>query len=322
MNEGKKQVRLRSEVTSDIAHRSVNRIVDLAPWVSEMDDKGHNAIHIALLANTSRKSAKNLVHIVSDLIVDHPILLSSVNIYGQLPLHLACELYPSDYGLIELLVSSRPDAIYKPVKASRFCTTSLRADHDDDARKSTKRRKVGAVEVNKTSDSYLGPFRLERDETLSSSKWESFYPLHIALSRGASLNVIQLLFSHGPSISTRQNMHGETPLLVAVRHGASKSVLEFLLQANSRPVVMCDRHFNVPLHVACQKRCSLSIIVMIVNYFPQAVHFVNFHGQTPLQLLQHRTRPITREDEEICDFLESVAFEQIEEQVEELFDEN
>ena len=116
MNEGKKQVRLRSEVTSDIAHRSVNRIVDLAPWVSEMDDKGHNAIHIALLANTSRKSAKNLVHIVSDLIVDHPILLSSVNIYGQLPLHLACELYPSDYGLIELLVSSRPDAIYKPVK--------------------------------------------------------------------------------------------------------------------------------------------------------------------------------------------------------------
>jgi len=115
-------------------------------------------------------------------------------------------------------------------------------------------------------------------------KYSGMYPLHIAVSKGASLDVVQLLTFQNPNALTKKDKNGNTPLNIAIKNKAKVEILYFFLAENISLAAMLDNRSNSPLHIACMYGCCEDIVETLLLSFPAALYLKNRDGRSPLDL--------------------------------------
>lgn len=152
------------------------------------------------------------------------------------------------------------------------------------------------------------------------------YPLHIALTNGASLEVVRILVEKCPEILSKRNGLGYTPLSVAIVNNAQILIIQYLLFMEKNAATFADRRMNLPLHLACiyyTKRMSssstisspLDVIKMLLKIYPEGVHKKNFDGRTPLDILVRLSdyragneRRTVQQNDAIVNLLQEIEF--------------
>jgi hypothetical protein len=136
------------------------------------------------------------------------------------------------------------------------------------------------------------------------------YPINIALHHNASNAVIQLLADAAPDILVeRDGPESCCTLSSALCHKRTLHVISLLLEANPDQVRVPDRYKNFPLHCACAHGASLSVVKLVASAYPNAIRKKNFHGQTPLDIAQHRACC----SDDVIDYLQQTSFGILEE---------
>jgi ankyrin repeat protein len=131
------------------------------------------------------------------------------------------------------------------------------------------------------------------------------YPINLAITHGASVEVIKMLIQAGPDVLVQKDgTDGSGSLGIALANNADIQVIEVLLQANPECVEVADRRGNYPLHVAVSNGASFQIVKRLHSMYPMALQMRNFHSQTPLDIAQRSTRC----SEEVMNFLQTTAF--------------
>jgi len=174
-----------------------------------------------------------------------------VNEYGMLPIHAACMYYPRNAKVIEILIRANPAGAIAPVKLPV-------------ASPSTKPKMVSSL-----SRKYLGSF-----------------PIHVALSNGASADVINQIIEADPQALGRNNKNGLSPLVLALKHRAEADVVEALLRVNESLTRISDKRMNYPLHLACMYGCSVGVVKALFEAFPAVADLPNRDGLKPIDLAQ------------------------------------
>jgi hypothetical protein len=130
------------------------------------------------------------------------------------------------------------------------------------------------------------------------------YPLHIALSRGASLAVIQQLLHAGPAVLLqRDGPLGLTPLALALTQDCTSiEVFQLLIQAQPHAAALaCGPHYDLPLHTACRQMATLTRLAAIEALIPAntaALHQPNGQGLTPFELVM-ASQPLSLVNQQI-----------------------
>lgn len=128
------------------------------------------------------------------------------------------------------------------------------------------------------------------------------YPLHIAICRHASLEVVKLLVEAGPSILVQEdgpNRH--TPLSLALAMFPQRVELHtFLLASNKLSVRLASsKTQSLPLHVACQHGAPTETLVMLILEYTESSIMKNIKGQTPRDIIGTRVDLSARDKQEI-----------------------
>jgi len=119
------------------------------------------------------------------------------------------------------------------------------------------------------------------------------YPLNLAISYGASSQVLERLASAAPAVLTMRdgNLNGgrsfATSLHALLRHWPRDiASADMILLMNPATASAIDGQQNTALHIAIQNGASLEIIRHLVVLNPAALNQRNFQGRTPLELAQ------------------------------------
>jgi hypothetical protein len=135
------------------------------------------------------------------------------------------------------------------------------------------------------------------------------YPVNVALTHGASMEVLKMLTEAGPDVLVQKDgTDGSGSLGIALMSKCDVSVVNMLVQANPDCAKVSDRRGNYPLHVATNYGISLGIVMRLYAMYPKALQMRNFHSETPLDIAQRSTRCA----EEVMNFLQSTAFSPLE----------
>ena len=110
-------------------------------------------------------------------------------------------------------------------------------------------------------------------------------PLHIAASRGASLETVKLLVSlYRNSIKVADDA-GNLPLHSAAAGSAIWEVAEYLINENPGAMLKPNGQGNAPLHLACMSQfCSENFAKNFVRKNPDCASQENAKGEIPLLL--------------------------------------
>ena len=122
------------------------------------------------------------------------------------------------------------------------------------------------------------------------------YPLHIAICRQASLEVLQVLVDAGPSILLQEDgPHHYTPLCLALALFPHRVDLHtYLLLSNKTAIRQPTSHtHDLPLHVACKYGVPIEILVMLIMEYPESSNIPNQTGQTPRDIIIEKTKTTT-----------------------------
>jgi len=127
-------------------------------------------------------------------------------------------------------------------------------------------------------------------------------PLHLAIHHCVSHDVIEMLMTAAPSVlMALDGPLRETPLSVLLKKQPDSNLVAALLLQNPKCARVKDRHDNTALHVACSHYgVSKEVLKQLLCMDPRGLLRRNFHGKTPLQLLQER---IAMFDDEMSVFL-------------------
>ena len=128
------------------------------------------------------------------------------------------------------------------------------------------------------------------------------YPLHIAICRNASLDVLKLLVEAGPSILVQEDGPSRhTPLSLALAMFPQRVELHtFLLASDKRSVrLSSSKTQSLPLHVACQHGAPTETLVMLILEYPDSSTMKNIRGQTPRDIIGTRMDLSARDKQEI-----------------------
>ena len=177
-------------------------------------------------------------------------------------LHQVCHERPRNLEEIELILRSDPTA-------ARY-----RLQRDGSARDSVafplpKRRKKETLMVGRKKTQYS-------------------LPINIALQNGASLKVLDTLIRCAPDVlKDADGPEHECSLHIAIKNRISITGIGLILSFCPESASVLDRYNNTALHAACLYNLTdLRLVRDIYRLFPVAVRKRNFHGRTPLQILQ------------------------------------
>ena len=108
-------------------------------------------------------------------------------------------------------------------------------------------------------------------------------PLHFILKRNPPMDIMELLLKYAPDSVKIKDRHGCFPLLIACSHGASLDVIEALLTAFPIAARETSR-YNFPLHAALSSKASFEVIKLLVDEFPMGAELENDLGELPLHV--------------------------------------
>jgi hypothetical protein len=155
------------------------------------------------------------------------------------------------------------------------------------------------------------PVTLEKG--LSSKKAQNIYgyPVNVAMTHGASMEVLKLLVEAGPDVLIQKDGtdgSGSLGIALTTKCDNMMPVVTMLVQANPECVKVADRRGNYPLHVSVNYGLPLDIVKRLYAMYPKALQMRNFHSETPLDIAQRSTRC----SEDVMNFLQSTAFSPLE----------
>jgi hypothetical protein len=94
---------------------------------------------------------------------------------------------------------------------------------------------------------------------------------------------------HSPHYTKRRVYTGEdSPLHVAIRRGAPVEVVTALLEAYPDATTIGDHHNELPCHLACRYGMSSEGMKMLLRCNPDATEAIKIDGQTPMQCINQR----------------------------------
>ena len=185
-------------------------------------------------------------------------------------LHQSCRLYPTTAPVVESALRIDPGAVRRPV--------AVQAESGGQAKKSQKQNVYG-------------------------------YPVNVAMTHGATLEVLNMLVEAGPDVLVQKDgTTGSGSLGIALSHKCDVAVLNLLVEANPKCVTVSDRRGNYPLHVAVSQAFPIEVVKRLYSIYPKALQMKNFHSETPLDIAQRSTRC----PEEVMNFLQSASFNPLE----------
>jgi hypothetical protein len=128
------------------------------------------------------------------------------------------------------------------------------------------------------------------------------YPLHLAIRNQASTEVVQALIQAAPAVlMIRDGPMKDTPLSLALKFSPDLLLVDTMLLVSPKCVTLRDRHDNTVLHVACRHGVSTTVLRHLCILCQKALYLKNFHGKTPLELVQERS--VNKYSESMCNFL-------------------
>lgn len=130
------------------------------------------------------------------------------------------------------------------------------------------------------------------------------YPINVALSHRASVEVLAMLVNAGPDVLVKKDgSEGSGSLGIALAANWDLNVIDLLLNANRECASVADRRGNYPLHIAVSAGLPLTTVKRVLIAYPQAQEMRNFHSQTPLEIAQRSMRV----GEDVLGFLQATA---------------
>jgi len=213
---------------------------------------------------------------------------------GFLPIHLACIHFTKNVKVMQMIVRANPRGVMEPAKVRAHererlvCLCSFHCEvrttllsrlnqnfcFPDDILKKTAKRSIQPSPKKKNSCFSRG------------ISYSGSYPLHIALTNGASLDVVRLILNEDESLLMKKDRHGYSPLSIALKYKAKPQITNFLLAENRALSTVPDNRMNLPLHLACRLGCCVDVIETLLFSFPLAIHVKNRDGLNPLDLFQ------------------------------------
>ena len=114
-------------------------------------------------------------------------------------------------------------------------------------------------------------------------------PLHVAASRGAAIEVLQLLLRQRPEAVQEKDAWGKTPFACACaavteyvdedRHQHMTAVLELLMDPTT--MIEADRAGMLPLHIACAAGMNVENVELLLDEYPEAICTPDHMGRLP-----------------------------------------
>mmetsp|Transcript_25609 Transcript_25609/g.33943 ORF Transcript_25609/g.33943 Transcript_25609/m.33943 type:complete len:435 (+) Transcript_25609:77-1381(+) len=120
------------------------------------------------------------------------------------------------------------------------------------------------------------------------SVW-SCYPLHMAVTLGASVEVIDALYRSFPEVIEEKCIFHDliefTPLQAACCfQRSSVEVVSFLLEKCPMAIQEKGSHQMTSLHLACFKRASVNMVRLLLDTWPESIRERERFGQLPLHM--------------------------------------
>jgi ankyrin repeat protein len=110
------------------------------------------------------------------------------------------------------------------------------------------------------------------------------YPLHMAVSSGAPLGVIEMLIKEADDVLLMTNKYGETPLHLALMHDDSAAVQVMIGCGPDALRIREKKHGNLPIHTAAAAGLSVNVAKCLIETWPESIHEKNAAGLTPLDI--------------------------------------
>jgi ankyrin repeat protein len=123
-------------------------------------------------------------------------------------------------------------------------------------------------------------------------------PLHVAASRGASIEIIQLLMRQRPEALHEKDAWGKTPFACACAAVTEymdedscqhmTAVLELLMDTST--IMEADRAGMLPLHIACTASMNLENLELLLDEYPEAICTPDHNGRLPCHAASTNSR--------------------------------
>jgi len=131
---------------------------------------------------------------------------------------------------------------------------------------------------------------LRRDPSAASTKYvfdaaggEKLYPVFMAISLGAPVDVIRTMYSLCPKAMGETTSGGWTPIHLAARGQANPAVLDFLMHKCPSQVGRKNKGaWYTPLHVACMAGAPVEIVRRLATRHPMSLSEKDSRGCVPL----------------------------------------
>lgn len=127
-------------------------------------------------------------------------------------------------------------------------------------------------------------------------------PLNLAISHGASSQVIELLIkSSSLVLLMKDGTMKESSLMILLKHRPQDlATLDKMLQVKPRCAYLLDKCRNTPLHIACMRGVPVQVVERLWQRAPESLRARNLQGNTPMDVAQVYTNACS---DQICDFL-------------------
>lgn len=210
--------------------------------------------------------------------------LTSKDTMRKCLLHVTCQFEPTNFEAVEKALKRDPMGIRRrlqPKQLEGLIACVL------DTKKNQGTASYPQQESN-TERSRAKSLSLIRKVSCSYS-----LAMNIAIKNGASAKVLEILIQAEPSVlKEKDGPSQETALHIALKSSSankpfSEETVQKMLHACPEAASVIDRHDNTVLHAACRHRPKYAdVIKLLLKIFPDAASRRNFHGDTPLQVLQ------------------------------------
>jgi hypothetical protein len=204
-------------------------------------------------------------------------------------LHQACNVYPKTLAVVSSALNVEPESIRRRVPTPT----------------------IKALMAHSTLKALGMLHKRQKDIELYT------LPLHIALNRHASLDVIQALVNAGPDvIGMMDGPDGCTAISIAISKHCDFDVISLLVKTRPEALEIVDRRQNSSLHTACVAGAKLNVIKLLVSTFVGAMTMRNINGETPLVVAEKtHVCPI-----DVIDYLHELVSDELEERADHLDD--
>eukprot|EP00984_Skeletonema_dohrnii_P008451 scaffold3107_cov77-Skeletonema_dohrnii-CCMP3373.AAC.11 len=238
-------------------------LLEACPQAAKVLLRGQNALHYAIDGDTMCSE-----EVIAALLNAHPGAASEKNKWTKnLPLHDAVNKNASE-GIILSLLNAYPQAAEEKMKNGRLPMEDYYLSAEDVKGDLKWLRKNPSVEhakafIEKYPDALMGVYI---------NSYQFIPPLHEAIERRVSDEVILLLLEACPQAAATKDLHGALPLHLAIRNRASDKVILLLLEACPQAAAKKDQHKALPLHRAFKgdTMCSEKVIKALFNAYPGA----------------------------------------------------